>query len=611
MHVRPATACVVLALAAPLFSQTDWCSYFGHDGDDWIMAMTTDALGRIYVCGQTDVGTHVTANTYQPGIAGGYDAFVACVDPRLPVGQQLVWSTHLGGSNDDVACDLHVGPGGAWVTVVGYTTSTDFPVRAGWQMQHGGGRDGFVAVFDPSRTGTAQLLWATYLGGSRDDVAASVDEWNGMPTIAGTTDSSDFPTANGWQPVSAGFRDLFVCRLSPAGMPLFSTYLGGSADEGLDTYGAPFGVRSVHVVADDSGAVTVASSTDSPDYPNANAMRHGPTGGLDLAVTCFDFAGSRLLYSAVVGGSQDEHCHELRADGAGRVVLVGRSTSPDFPTSANRLQGLVDTEDGLLVHLDLAADRILYATYLGGTSWDSPMAAYREPSGTFVVGGYSFSADFPITPGAPQPQQLTRNGQAFLARLRPGPTSSALQYATWFGASVAQAVLALEPDGQGGVIAAGPTVSPDFPTTANAFDTSFDGIREGWIGVHRMLPALASRLGHATSPCGPSTYLQMNSAPLSPNAGFAVETHDAPAGAPGALALGVPLPAGAALFNVDLFVTTPLIAIPAAAGAGGFASQPLPIPAGFVWSGRLALQSLWVAPVACGGALLGASNALR
>lgn len=161
------------------------------------------------------------------------------------------------------------------------------------------------------------------------------------------------------------------------------------------------------------------------------------------------------------------------------------------------------------------------------------------------------------------------------------------------------------------MIAAGPTVSPDFPVTANAFDTTLDGFREGWIAVHRMLPALVSRFGHATSPCGPPTYLQLNSAPLPLNASFAIETHDAPPSAPGALALGAPLPTGMALFNVNLFVTAPLIAVPAVADANGFANQPLPVPAGFVWSGQLALQSIWVAPAACGGALLGASNTLR
>jgi hypothetical protein len=103
----------------------------------------------------------------------------------------------------------------------------------------------------------------------------------------------------------------------------------------------------------------------------------------------------------------------------------------------------------------------------------------------------------------------------------------------------------------------------------------------------------------------------VSSAPLAANAGFAVETHDAPAAALGALVFGRPLRAGMALFNADLFVGAPLLAITVAADASGFASLSLPLPAGFVWNGKLALQSLWLAPAACGGGPLWASNALR
>jgi hypothetical protein len=277
----------------------------------------------------------------------------------------------------------------------------------------------------------------------------------------------------------------------------------------------------------------------------------------------------------------------------------------------NRLQGFAGGQDGVLVHLDVAQDQLLYSTYLGGSAGDFPMASHREPGGTLVVVGYSFSADYPTTPGAPQRQSRASRADAFLTRLRPGPTSTTLQYSTWFGGSTQQGVLAIVPDGQGGVIAAGQTASIDFPVTPDAFDASFDGTNEGWIAVHRMLPAVVSRFGIATRMCDRTGYLQLDSAPLAPNLGFAVETHDAPASAPGVLLLGTPLQAGVRVLNVTLFLT-PLAAITVSADPSGFASQVLPLPTSFVWNGQLALQSFWIAPVACSDdGPLGASNALR
>ncbi len=207
--------------------------------------------------------------------------------------------------------------------------------------------------------------------------------------------------------------------------------------------------------------------------------------------------------------------------------------------------------------------------------------------------------------------RLTSNAQCFLTRLRPEADSTALLYSTWFGGTLNQGILAIEPDGQGGAVTAGPTVSVDIPVTSNAFQKSFGGVRDGFLAVHRMLPAVVTRFGHATSPCGRSTFLQTNSAPLAGNASFAVETHDAPAGALGALAFGTPLPAGIALINADLYLAPPFIAVPWSADANGFAAIALPLPVGFSWISGLALQSLWITPSTCGPGPLTASNALR
>src|SRR5205823_1402450 len=122
------------------------------------------------------------------------------------------------------------GPGNAYVT--GETNSTDFPTTPGAvQPTNAGGFDAYVAKLNP--TGS-RLLYATYLGGSTDDLGNGIAV-DGLRNayITGQTTSTDFPTSSGAvQPTKAGGTDAFVTRLNAAGNRLlYSTYLGGSLDE--------------------------------------------------------------------------------------------------------------------------------------------------------------------------------------------------------------------------------------------------------------------------------------------------------------------------------------------------------------------------------------------
>ena len=182
---------------------------------------------------------------------------------------------------------------------------------------------------------------------------------------------------------------------------------------------------------------------------------------------------------------------------------------------------------------------------------------------------------------------------------------------TWFGGTAGQTFVDIEPDGRGGVVAAGPTISPDFPISGNAFSQTMAGVRDGWIAVHPMLPALMTRYGHASNVCEGSSYLQVNSAPLAGNAGFEVEAHDAPANTIGLVAFGTPMPAGIPALGVDVFVAPAIATATLLTDANGFTSLPLPIPAAYAWNGQLALQTFWLTPASCPGGFLTSSNALR
>jgi photosystem II stability/assembly factor-like uncharacterized protein len=133
-------------------------------------------------------GLPVTAGAPQPVFGGAADAFLAKLSPT---GASLVYCTYLGGSGADYGSAIAVDPGGN-AYVAGYTESADLPVTAqAIQPAYGGDQDGFVAQLNS--TGTA-WQYLTYLGGSRSDQAYGIAvDSNGIATVVGSTDSTNFP----------------------------------------------------------------------------------------------------------------------------------------------------------------------------------------------------------------------------------------------------------------------------------------------------------------------------------------------------------------------------------------------------------------------------------
>ena len=172
----------------------------------------------------------------------------------LVIDPVLGYSTYLGGSGGDDAASITVDAAGD-VYVTGRTGSLDFPTLNPSQPSHRGPYyDAFVLKLN--RAGDS-LVYATYLGGSRDDYAADIHvDAGGNAFVVGTTFSPDFPTAGAFQSALAGYSDIFLTRLDPSGMPLYSTYFGGSAQE----------VGS-GLTVDASGRAYVSGWTFSPDLP--------------------------------------------------------------------------------------------------------------------------------------------------------------------------------------------------------------------------------------------------------------------------------------------------------------------------------------------------------
>jgi hypothetical protein len=295
-----------------------YSTYLGGSRDDGGYGIALDpATDDALITGWTKSTNFPTANPFQPNYGGGgHNAFVA----RLSAdGRTLVYSTYLGGSDDDWGYAIAVDPGTGDALVTGLTFSTDFPTANAFQPTNHGS-NAFVTRL--SADGST-LVYSTYLGGSTYDEAdgVAVDPVTGDVLVTGYTGSTDFPTANPFQPTLRGTQNAFVTRLSADGSTLvYSTYLGGSSlDEG-------------YAIAVDpaTGDAVVTGGTASTDFPTANPIQ--PT--IHTAfVTLLSADGSALIYSTYLGGSGSDQGRGIAVDPAtGDALVTGYTTSTDFPT---------------------------------------------------------------------------------------------------------------------------------------------------------------------------------------------------------------------------------------------------------------------------------------
>ncbi len=235
-----------------------YSTYFGGSRDDGGHGIAVDGEGNIYLIGDTFSRDFPTANAFQPAYGGGpEDAFVTKFDAS---GQTLIYSTYLGGTDEDDGAGIAVDAVGNSY-VIGSTFSRDFPTVNPIQPDFAGGpTDAFVTKFDAD----GSVVYSTYLGGREFDAgrAIAVDA-EGNAYVAGETISPNFPTENPLQPALTGFINAFVAEFDASGTTLlFSTYLGGSVAD-----------RGRGIAVDASGNIYVTGETLSPDFPLQNPFQ--------------------------------------------------------------------------------------------------------------------------------------------------------------------------------------------------------------------------------------------------------------------------------------------------------------------------------------------------
>ena len=433
-------------------------TYLGGSGFEEADGVALDSAGNVYITGATTSTDFPTEHPYQSSSGGEEDVFVAKINAA---GDALVYSTYIGGNNDDDANSIAVdSAGNAYIT--GHTDSTDFPTQNPLQARGGLG-DAFVVKLNGNGDG---LVYSTYLGGSHIDQAKGivVDGGNNV-YVVGTTFSTSFLTETPLRAYS-GAGDAFVAKLNDSGSALvYLTYLGGNSSD--------FGSG---IAVDNDGRTYVFGMTTSSNFPTESAL-YPDYGGLgDLFVTNLNADGSELLYSTYLGGSGKDYSYGIAIDSAGNAHVTGQTESADFPTTTgafdttcgtdgncNNDTGFYSYGDAFVSKLNTSGGALLYSTYLGGSGMDKGYSIAVDSAGNAYVTGDTFSADFP-TEHSIQVYSSSdgQTSDAFVAKLE--TDGSDVIYSTYLGGSSGDHGTGIAVDGGGSAFVVGITFSEDFPT---------------------------------------------------------------------------------------------------------------------------------------------------
>lgn len=467
-------------------------TFLGGAGEDRADTVALDAAGNFYVVGGT-------SSIEFPITPGAFDTTLSDKDAVIvklnPTGAQLLYATFVGGSHVEHAYGIALDASNN-AYVVGSTQSADFPVTAGaFDATFGGGQcklgdvyplpcpDAFALKLNA--TGTA-LVYATYLGGNDYDTPyATIVDGAGNAYTIGQTHSDNFPTTSSAFDTSYNgdaeypgdgywYGDAFITKLNSSGSGLvYSTYLGGSS------YDSRWGDIALLPNED----VVVVGMTGSSDFPiTAGAFDTTHNGGADAYVTRLNATGSALVYSAFIGGSEDEQACDMILDADGSAYVSGWTYSADFPTTGNAYQPACGGGyDGFVVKVALTGNTRLYATFLGGDQHDNVLDVNLGENDQVYLTGRTSTPSFPTTVMA---LDRTWNGDydGFLAALdlsRVGPEQ--LVYATFLGGSADDHPFGVYPSGEQTALVVGSTHSADFPVTVGAYDTTFNGDRDGFV----------------------------------------------------------------------------------------------------------------------------------
>ncbi|MBM3739580.1 MAG: hypothetical protein FJW39_27755 [Acidobacteria bacterium] len=197
------------------------------------------------------------------------------------------------------------------------------------------------------------------------------------------------------------------------------------------------------VTVDAQGYVYVSGSIYTNHLPLENPIQDFFAGSNDIFISKFDPSGTRLIYSTYLGTIGDERPLDIAVDAQGSPYITGITTNTEFLVTPGAAQtayaggSVLNGGDAFVLKLSPAGDRIVYATYFGGSKDEYSRSIAVDSTGAAYIAGTTLSDDLPLnnpiqTEIRPVPEGLTyAQRDVFVAKF--SPDGSKVVYSTYIG----------------------------------------------------------------------------------------------------------------------------------------------------------------------------------
>ena len=354
------------------------------------------------------------------------------------------------------------------VYMVGFTSSNSDiatagahqTVYAGGPIVFGtGGYDAFLVKFNSS--GVRQ--WATYYGGSQDDmgISCAVDASGNVYMIGSTSSTSGIATAGAHETT---INDGFLVKFNSSGVRQWGTYFEGNGNA---------------CTTDASGNIYIVGLTNSTSgIATAGAHQTVMSGSGDAFLVKFNSSGVKQ-WGTYFGGSYTlasgmETGLSCATDALGNVYMTGHTPSTSDIATAGAHQTIYggSSTDAFLVKFN-SSGVIQWGTYYGGEGVDIGYSCATDASGNVYMAGDAQQQNLPAsgisTIGAHQSAYGGGYSDGFLVKF---DSNGLRQWGTYYGGSLLDVSFSCATDASGNVYMSGNTQSSAGIATSGAHQTT-------------------------------------------------------------------------------------------------------------------------------------------
>lgn len=392
-------------------SRVLFSTYLPVDGFLAPSAITTDADGNIYLVGWTSSPDLPLVNPVQDrqGTDVDTDAFLMKLSPD---GSEILMSTYLGGSGQDIARAVVVDESGvAYLT--GYTASNEFPAERTFGRTDRRRENAFVVGID---TRAGSLTLSVLLAGERFDAGNALALDDDSIWVGGVSTSRAFPVRRAVRRNVPGGNGAFVARIGLDGPRLLTStrLFGGTRLErveaiSLDVDGDPWvvgrgGSRRMPVTGGQEGLNLC------PDLGRRRETSF---------LVHLDRRGRRMHASGCVTPGGEVIAQDLEVLPDGKIAVVGGASGDGLPLRRSLLSQPAGKLDVFIAILDPVRKTLDLSSLYGARRSEFATDLGVGPDGRLVVAGQTGTKQFPVV-RALQPEKTSRAGvwDTFLLKIR-------------------------------------------------------------------------------------------------------------------------------------------------------------------------------------------------